>query len=255
MKFSPPEYPHLVENEVWFLASSETAGLRTPRHQLIIDRSGATALVIERFDRAVRTKTPALCRGRRHAGARSLPGRKHRLTSEQVTHALIDSCQAPVVAASEVFRMFLFAWLTGNGDMHAKNISMINEGRVADRPHYDVPSTLPYGDDSMALPLPVATATSLGRLSSSSPRTSTCPSKLPHGYRVDAHRDRTGHRTFHTAQRTVHATRATPMYSPLFATGVDSSAVNCHPATCTVEIASGAIPPTDLGLRLWCAIG
>jgi serine/threonine-protein kinase HipA len=48
----------------------------------------------------------------------------------------------------------LFAWLTGNGDLHAKNISVLQrsqEWRVA--PIYDIPSTVPYGDSTMALPM------------------------------------------------------------------------------------------------------
>jgi serine/threonine-protein kinase HipA len=155
VKFSPPEYPHLVENEAWFLKLAKSAGFTTPRHHIITDRSGANALLLERFDRtgsynnperfAVEDATQVLD---------AYPADKYRFTSEQVTQALIARCQAPVVAAREAFRMFVFAWLTGNGDLHAKNISIINksgEWRIA--PAYDVPSTLPYGDDSMALTL------------------------------------------------------------------------------------------------------
>jgi serine/threonine-protein kinase HipA len=155
VKFSPPEYPHLVENEAWFLALSASAGLSTPRHQLIVDRSGDSALVIERFDRVGAYQHPTRYAVEDATQVLGLyPADKYRVTSEQVTHALIDLCQAPVVAAREVFRMFLFAWLTGNGDMHAKNISVIQrEGEWRIAPMYDVPSTLPYGDNSMALPI------------------------------------------------------------------------------------------------------
>lgn len=155
VKFSPPEYPHLVENEAWLLGLAKSAGLSTPRHQVITDRSGVDALVLERFDRkgpydaperfAVEDATQVLD---------AYPADKYRFSSEQVTQALIARCQAPIVAAREIFRMFLFSWLTGNGDLHAKNISIIKragEWRIA--PAYDVPSTLPYGDDSMALSL------------------------------------------------------------------------------------------------------
>ena len=45
------------------------------------------------------------------------------------------------------------AWLTGNGDVHAKNISILatptGEWRVS--PAYDLPSTLPYRDYTLAL--------------------------------------------------------------------------------------------------------
>jgi len=50
--------------------------------------------------------------------------------------------------------MVTFAWLTGNGDLHAKNLAILAAGpewRIA--PAYDVPSSLPYGDTTMALPI------------------------------------------------------------------------------------------------------
>jgi serine/threonine-protein kinase HipA len=54
-----------------------------------------------------------------------------------------------------VFKQFTFAWLTGNGDVHAKNLSVLADGlgefRVA--PAYDLPSTLPYRDFDLALPI------------------------------------------------------------------------------------------------------
>lgn len=39
----------------------------------------------------------------------------------------------------------VFAWLTGNGDLHAKNVSVLQqagEWRIA--PIYDAPPTVPY---------------------------------------------------------------------------------------------------------------
>lgn len=153
IKFSPPEYPHLVENEAWFLDLAASAGLTTPRHHLITDRAGDNSLVIERFDRRGAYQHPTRFAVEDATQVLGLyPADKYRVTSERVTHALIELCQAPVVAARDAFRMFVFAWLTGNGDMHAKNISVIQrEGEWRIAPIYDVPSTLPYGDDSMAL--------------------------------------------------------------------------------------------------------
>lgn len=155
VKFSPPEYPHLVENESWFLGLAAAAGLTVPRHRVITDIHGERALVIERFDRKGAYEHPV--RFAVEDGAQVLglyPADKYRVTSEQVTQALMKQCQAPVVAARDVFRILLFAWLTGNGDVHAKNISIVQrEGEWRISPMYDVPSTLPYGDDSLALSL------------------------------------------------------------------------------------------------------
>lgn len=109
--------------------------------------------MIERFDRHGPSQSPT--RDAVEDGAQVLglyPADKYRVTAEQVTEALIAQCQAPVIAARDAFRLFLFAWLTGNGDLHTKNISIVQrkgEWRIA--PMYDIPSTLPYGDDTMAL--------------------------------------------------------------------------------------------------------
>ena len=83
------------------------------------------------------------------------PADKYNLTCEEVVLALADRCAARVVASRALFQQICFAWLTGNGDVHAKNLSILatpeGEWRVA--PAYDLPSTVPYGDGSLALSL------------------------------------------------------------------------------------------------------
>jgi len=60
-----------------------------------------------------------------------------------------------VVALQSLFRQLCFAWITGNGDVHDKNLSIVltvdGEWRVS--PAYDLPSTVPYRDLSFALSL------------------------------------------------------------------------------------------------------
>ena len=56
------------------------------------------------------------------------PADKYRVTSEQVALALVERCQARQIAAREIMRLLLSAWLTGNGDLHAKIIPIINLG-------------------------------------------------------------------------------------------------------------------------------
>ncbi len=40
---------------------------------------------------------------------------------------------------------------SGNGDLHAKNISLLHRGEWTVSPAYDLPSSLPYGDHRSAL--------------------------------------------------------------------------------------------------------
>lgn len=45
------EYPHLVENEAFFLTAARLSGLSVPPNALVTDRDGAPALLVRRFDR------------------------------------------------------------------------------------------------------------------------------------------------------------------------------------------------------------
>lgn len=62
-------------------------------------------------------------------------------------------CKAKPVAIRNLYLQFVFAWLTGNGDLDAKNASILEsrQGGWAVSPMYDTPCNLLYGDDTMAL--------------------------------------------------------------------------------------------------------
>ena len=88
------------------------------------------------------------------------PAAKYQVDAEHVVTALAAVCGAPAVAARNLYLQFLFAWLTGNGDLHAKNVAVLRADAAARTgsgwaiaPVYDIPCTLVYGDDSMALPI------------------------------------------------------------------------------------------------------
>ncbi|MFD6107153.1 HipA domain-containing protein, partial [Nocardia salmonicida] len=73
----------------------------------------------------------------------------------QVVEALAGMVRAPLIAARNLYLQFLFAWLIGNGDLHGKNVGVLRDsmGRWSIAPLYDIPCTLVYDDDSMALPI------------------------------------------------------------------------------------------------------
>lgn len=156
VKLDPPEYPGVVENEDYFLRLARRLRIPVARAELVHDVDGRAGLVVARFDRVAEAD-----------GVRSLavedacqllgryPADKYALTSEEVAGAVASTCPARAVAARASLVQLAFAWLTGNGDLHAKNLSVLQdetgEWRVA--PAYDMPSTLPYGDVAMALRL------------------------------------------------------------------------------------------------------
>lgn len=66
-----------------------------------------------------------------------------------------ELCPARAVARRDVYRQLVFAWVTGNGDVHSKNISVLRgrDGEWKVSPAYDLPSTVFYNDRTLALPL------------------------------------------------------------------------------------------------------
>jgi len=156
LKVDPPEYPLLVHNEFYFLGLARTARFPVVSASIVHDSTGRPGLLVERFDRESQpdgsTRRLAVEDAAQVLGI--YPADKYNVTYEQVAAALGDRCAARPVALREVFRQVCFAWLTGNGDLHAKNFSILQRGgewRVA--PAYDLPSTLPYGDVTAALPI------------------------------------------------------------------------------------------------------
>jgi serine/threonine-protein kinase HipA len=156
LKLDPPEYPHVVENEAYFLGVARRCGLDVVQADVVRDADNRPGLLVRRFDRVAGEE-----------GLRSLacedacqlldrwPADKYNVSAEAVVAAVSGVCASRVLAARDVFRQVCFAWLTGNGDVHAKNVSVLRrpDGEWRVSPVYDVPSTAPYGDRTLALPV------------------------------------------------------------------------------------------------------
>jgi len=159
LKLNPPEHAHLVANEAFFLKAARASGLQVTDADVVHDRTGQQGLLVRRFDRDVIAEgsvpqVRALAQEDACQVLGRYPADKYRMSTEQVIAGLSNCTGAPVVAARTLLRQFAFAYLTCNGDAHAKNFSILHQGgewRVS--PAYDLPSTYPYGDDTMALPL------------------------------------------------------------------------------------------------------
>lgn len=155
LKLDPPEHPHLVINEALHLTHASALTLPVSAHTVLHDRYGVPGLLVRRFDRTV-TEDGSVRRLGVEDGAQVLgiyPAQKYNLSTENVITALAGRATAGPVAARNLYLQFLFAWLTGNGDLHAKNVSILQtspgEWRVA--PIYDIPCTAVYRDMTMAL--------------------------------------------------------------------------------------------------------
>lgn len=157
LKLDPPEFPHLVVNEAFFLEAARRSGLETADAQVVRDAEGAMGLLVRRFDRGEDARGRPLLLGQEDACQvlGRFPADKYRVSTEEVVGALAAVCRARPVAALAVLRQVAFAYLSCNGDAHAKNFSVLRlpEGEWRVTPAYDVPSSHPYGDTTMALPV------------------------------------------------------------------------------------------------------
>lgn len=156
LKLNPPESPHLVENERFFFRAAARTRLTVAEVELVHDRVGESGLLVHRFDRihengsvrllAVEDACQVLGRW---------PGDKYILSTEEAITGLAQCCRAPGVAALELYRLLVFGYLSGNGDLHAKNLAVLHDARGEWRvtPAYDLPSSAIYGDRTMALSL------------------------------------------------------------------------------------------------------
>lgn len=149
LKVSPPEYPKLVENEAECFSIAGAAKFPLAETQLLTDVFGRPGLLITRFDR-VGSKRLHVEDAAQVMGL--YPSAKYDPAMEDVAGALMGLSSSQSLTARSIAFQVALAWLTGNGDLHAKNMSLIwRNGGVEMAPVYDIPSTVPYGDSTMAL--------------------------------------------------------------------------------------------------------
>jgi len=156
LKLDPPRHPHLVRNEALHLAAARGLKIPVAKASVVTDRNGRPGLLVERFDRVRDGDTWVRLPLEDAAQVLGIaPAAKYNITAEDAVTALAAVCKAPAVAVRNLYLQFVFAWLTGNGDLHAKNISVLGRphGGFTVAPVYDVPCTLLYGDDTLALPV------------------------------------------------------------------------------------------------------
>jgi serine/threonine-protein kinase HipA len=158
IKCEEEEYHNIVENERFFLELARECGIEIPPHLFLQDKRGYRALVLERFDRVQRDDGTDQ-RVHVEDGCQLLnlrPEDKYKTSFQKLTRVVTEVVDDPRRAAEEMLRLFAFSYVTGNNDLHAKNVSVWVNPKTGERelsPAYDLVSTVPYADRRLtALP-------------------------------------------------------------------------------------------------------
>lgn len=148
LKLSPPAYPHLVENEAFCLRMAKSRGFAVPRAKIVRDVKGTTGLLVERFDRVrVEKKLHRLHQEDGCQLTNRYPADKYRISLADICRAVGQHATLPIPERLELIRRYAFAYLMGNADMHAKNVSFYSPFGTNDfvqSPLYDVVCTAIY---------------------------------------------------------------------------------------------------------------
>lgn len=126
LKIDPHDHPRLVINEALHLEKARGLGIPVSTHEVLTDAHGIRGLVVHRFDRGI-DASGRLTRFALEDAGQVLgiwPAQKYSVNSEDVVLALAAQTHAPLLATRNLYIQFLYAWLTGNGDLHAKNARM-----------------------------------------------------------------------------------------------------------------------------------
>jgi len=159
LKLGPKDLERLVENEAFFMRMARACGLEVASARVVADRDGRAGLLVERFDRLPDRTSGGWAKIHQEDACQFLdryPADKYRLTCAQVAEGIARLSGAPQVELLRFLQLAAFSYLIVNGDLHARNVSLRVEpgsGRVELSPASDLVSTLPYGDDHMALKL------------------------------------------------------------------------------------------------------
>ncbi|MET0594442.1 MAG: HipA domain-containing protein [Polyangiaceae bacterium] len=145
-------FPHLPENEHVTMRMAARAGIAIPPCGLLALKDGSLAYIARRFDRTDAGKK--LLQEDFCQLAEKSPKEKYDGSAELCARIVQRFASAPGVDAAKLFRLMVFTWWTGNGDMHLKNFSLLCEedGNYRLSPAYDLLCTrLILPDDLLAL--------------------------------------------------------------------------------------------------------
>ena len=148
LKPSPQAFPGAAENEAMTMRLARVAGIDVPHFGWLKAEDGLGVYWIERFDRwgsqnRHRIRCEDACQ------ILEVPASwKYLGNLETLARMIREHCSNPRLQLVRFFHRVLFCWVTGNGDMHLKNWSLIENGKLIElAPAYDLLNTRLLIDD------------------------------------------------------------------------------------------------------------
>lgn len=154
-----PRFPFCPANEWICMQAAARMGLRVPTTHLLRIAERETVYVVERFDRRrVRARVQRLHQVDLCQVLDLPPDHKYEGDSGPDAGELfeaLDQTRIPALARRACLRWFVFNYLTGNDDAHAKNVTfLMHQGHLEVAPFYDllcVLAYLPQGKPAMTI--------------------------------------------------------------------------------------------------------
>ena len=161
LKLNPTDRPLLVENEEYFLRMAKDCGLKVTQAKLMHDQNGVAGLLVTRFDRLFGEGTTTPAKVHQEDACQFLdryPADKYRITCREIAEGILEFAHAPLVEILKFLELYAFSYIIGNGDLHAKNVSLWvspTTRLVELTPAYDLLTTQAYRglDQRMAMKL------------------------------------------------------------------------------------------------------
>lgn len=152
----PPNlfFAELPENEALTMSLAASVGIEVPVHGLLLNGDNTRSYFVRRFDRVGWDRRPVEDFAQLSGASRAT---KYDSSTERLIEIIDRFCTFPVLERIKFLDRLLFAFLTGNEDMHLKNWSLITrDDKVELAPGYDLlNSTIPNpkSREELALPL------------------------------------------------------------------------------------------------------
>ena len=148
LKPSPQAFPGAAEDEALTMLLARDAGLDVPLCGYVKAKDDQGVFWIERFDRQGQGNLHRL-RCEDACQVLGVPSSfKYAGNFETLARMIREHCSNPKLQLARLYHRGLFCWVTGNGDMHLKNWSLVENGPLIElSPVYDLLNTVILTDD------------------------------------------------------------------------------------------------------------